>query len=266
MTTSPAQKGFTLVELAIVITIIGLLIGGILKGQEMITNARVVATVNMVKAVETATTTFRDTYRGMPGDISGDAIPGCDNRCDLSASSGRNDRMIGSPTWNMQAGQIGTGGLPTTATVASETILFWYYLAATKLIGGMDNASLLDSAAPVFGVNMPATKFGGGMLVGYSNGDTYGYRDTSGSPVDMVGNIISIVSSPTAAHNTSLDNSFVLKPVEAANIDRKMDDGRPGEGSVQAFGHANCGTTTAPTSYNEANDKKDCGLYIQITN
>ncbi len=34
------QKGFTLVEIAIVLVIVGLLIGGVLKGQEMITNAK----------------------------------------------------------------------------------------------------------------------------------------------------------------------------------------------------------------------------------
>ena len=34
-------KGFTLVEIAIVLVIIGLLLGGILKGQEMITQAKI---------------------------------------------------------------------------------------------------------------------------------------------------------------------------------------------------------------------------------
>src|SRR5256885_676312 len=35
------QHGFTLVEIAIVLVIIGLLLGGILKGQEMITQAKI---------------------------------------------------------------------------------------------------------------------------------------------------------------------------------------------------------------------------------
>ncbi|MCK5555335.1 MAG: prepilin-type N-terminal cleavage/methylation domain-containing protein, partial [Alphaproteobacteria bacterium] len=56
------QKGFTLVELAIVLTIIGLLIGGILKGQQLMQNARVTATIAQIQAIESATTTFRDTY------------------------------------------------------------------------------------------------------------------------------------------------------------------------------------------------------------
>ncbi len=264
MTTS-SQKGFTLVELAIVITIIGLLIGGILKGQEMIVNARVVATVNMAKAVEAATTTFRDTYRGLPGDITGTSIPGCDSRCDLSGDSGRHNGIIGAPAWPMTQGQIGTGGLSGSGTEASETVLFWYYLAATKLIGGVNGSDLLGSTAPVFGENMPATKFGGGMIVGYSNGDTVGSRDPSSAPVSMTGNVLSLVVSPTAANDISNAGASLLRPVEAGNIDRKMDDGLPGEGSVQAFGLASC-VDSGTNKYAEASPVKDCGLYIQITN
>ena len=55
-----SQSGFTLVELAIVLMIIGLLIGGILRGQELMENARVTSTIQQTKAYDGATTTFRD--------------------------------------------------------------------------------------------------------------------------------------------------------------------------------------------------------------
>ena len=63
-----AEGGFTLVELAIVMIIIGLLIAGVLKGQALIANAQVTATVAQIKSIEAATSTFRDTYASIPGD------------------------------------------------------------------------------------------------------------------------------------------------------------------------------------------------------
>lgn len=77
------QNGFTLVELAIVMTIIGLLIGGILKGQELMQNARVTATVAQVKSYESATFTFIDKYSALPGDLvtASERLPGCDENC-----------------------------------------------------------------------------------------------------------------------------------------------------------------------------------------
>ena len=65
-----AQAGFTLVELAIVMIIIGLLIAGVLKGQALITNAKVTAQVAQFKAVDAATSTFKDMYSALPGDIA----------------------------------------------------------------------------------------------------------------------------------------------------------------------------------------------------
>ena len=75
------QAGFTLVELAIVMIIIGLLIAGVLKGQQLITNAQIAATVAQVKAFDAATTSFKDMYAAMPGDMSTAAslarLPNC---------------------------------------------------------------------------------------------------------------------------------------------------------------------------------------------
>ena len=74
-----SQKGFTLVELAIVMIIIGLLISGILKGQELVESARVAATVTQIKGIDAAISTFRDKYQALPGDIAnpGARLPEC---------------------------------------------------------------------------------------------------------------------------------------------------------------------------------------------
>ena len=64
------QKGFTLIEIAIVLLIIGLLLGGVLKGQSMINSARVRAIANDLSGIETAWVSFQDRYQSLPGDYS----------------------------------------------------------------------------------------------------------------------------------------------------------------------------------------------------
>ena len=62
------QAGFTLIEIAIVLVIIGLLLGGVLKGQEMITNSKIKRTSNDYNGVAAAIYSYLDRYSAMPGD------------------------------------------------------------------------------------------------------------------------------------------------------------------------------------------------------
>ena len=64
------HSGFTLVEIAIVLVIIGLLLGGILKGQELITNAKVRNLADQQNAIKAAVYAFQDRFRALPGDYS----------------------------------------------------------------------------------------------------------------------------------------------------------------------------------------------------
>jgi len=91
------QAGFTLVEIAIVLVIIGLLLGGILKGQELITSARVRNIADQNSGVQAAYYGFIDRYRQVPGDWNAtnaaQAIPG--------VTTGGNDsgRLDGDNEW-----------------------------------------------------------------------------------------------------------------------------------------------------------------------
>ena len=63
------QSGFTLIEIAIVMVIIGLLLGGVLKGQSMINSAKVRSLNNNVDGISAAWFSFQDRYRTFPGDM-----------------------------------------------------------------------------------------------------------------------------------------------------------------------------------------------------
>lgn len=65
-----AQKGFTLVEIAIVLVIIGLLLGGVLKGQELIANSKIKATESEIQQWAAAVYTYQDKTGQLPGDDS----------------------------------------------------------------------------------------------------------------------------------------------------------------------------------------------------
>src|SRR5262245_66152755 len=87
------QSGFTLVEIAIVLVIIGLLLGGILKGQEMITQAKIKNLISDFSGVSVAYHGYVDRYRKIPGD-DGDA----NTRWGLSnAMPKKNDGTIQGP-------------------------------------------------------------------------------------------------------------------------------------------------------------------------
>jgi prepilin-type N-terminal cleavage/methylation domain-containing protein len=118
MKPSSASTGFTLVELAIVLMIIGLLIGGILKGQELIENARIVKVVQMFKSYSAAEITFLDSYGSSPGDILNPStrLSNCTTTPCSTAGNGN--------------GVIGGFG--------SEQTTFWIHLVRANLITGID--------------------------------------------------------------------------------------------------------------------------------
>lgn len=84
------QGGFTLVEIAIVLIIIGLLLGGVLKGQEMIKNAEIRGLISDAQGLATAVYAYRDRYNAIPGDdLLGVTHTG------LASSNGTGDGVVG---------------------------------------------------------------------------------------------------------------------------------------------------------------------------
>lgn len=264
------NRGFTLVELAIVMLIIGLLIGGILKGGELIRNSRVTATIAQVKAVQAALTTFRDKYDALPGDMITAALrlPGCNNdaNCDAAVSGG--DSVIGNPNWAVagvnwpsQAGAPPAAAL-LLAAPEGETVLFWLHLLASDILSGVTFSALSGGTAQ-FGETHPISKLGGGFVVGYADGDR-----PPGAPAGTQGpsgHVLVIAMQPAGAL-TSVAGQQVLRPGQAAQIDIKLDDNNSRSGDIHGYGvPATCfGGGPTADSYDESSTSNDCGLIFRI--
>lgn len=84
------------------LTIIGLLIGGILKGQQLLQNARATATVAEVKSIGPTVITFSDVYNAVPGDMSNASgvLNGCTLECNpFVGSPGAGGGNVVDPAW-----------------------------------------------------------------------------------------------------------------------------------------------------------------------
>ena len=118
-----AVAGFTLVEIAIVLVIIGLLLGGILKGQEMITQAKIKNIVNDFNGITVAVTSYQDRYRAIPGDDRNATV----RWAVQNPASGNGDGVI--------AGKYkATPSAPPVA--AEESNLFWQHLRIAGFVAG----------------------------------------------------------------------------------------------------------------------------------
>jgi len=213
-----AESGFTLVELAIVLVIIGLIVGGVLVGQDLIKAAEIRATVTQIEKYNTAATAFRTKYDGYPGDL-------------LQARAA---------SFGLQAGGTGADGLEdgdgilenggTAADkqgVGGESTLFWRHLTQAQFIpdafitatGTVAAAAANDTAV---GALLPTLRI----------------RDSADVHATGIAgrNYFYIAAITVVAITTGLPTeAAALTPLEAENIDQKVDDGAYNTGIVRAY-------------------------------
>jgi prepilin-type N-terminal cleavage/methylation domain-containing protein len=147
------QSGFTLVEIAIVLVIVGLLLGGVLKGQELITSGKAKALYADKAALQTAYNIYQDRFRALPGDdnaaarrfsgqacgVAGAGVSAINSGAGLGCSNGNgNGAIFPSPTVT-NGTQIGWGvPLPAGTTFANngenETFKMFQHLRAAQVI------------------------------------------------------------------------------------------------------------------------------------
>ncbi len=144
-----SNKGFTLVEMAIVLVIIGLLLGGVLKGQELIENSKVKKTVSDINAVSVAYNGYLDRYNKRPGDDGPTATLTARGTNWAGAVGGDNDGVL-----EITAAQTFTGG--------GEGDNFWQHVRMSGFLSG--DSTLVGVAS------LPRNSYGG--LMGITTGVT----------------------------------------------------------------------------------------------
>jgi prepilin-type N-terminal cleavage/methylation domain-containing protein len=169
------SKGFTLIEIAIVLVIIGLLLGGVLKGQELITGARVRNLISQQDGIKAAFFGFQDRFRALPGDYA-------------SASTNIN---------NVSLNGNGNGRIENNAAAPAfthEEILAWNHLTSAGFLNGSFTTASGDTL-PTDG-NNPKNPYSVYIQIIYDNiyGDALGPAKTNlktGSqvPVDIMAEV-----------------------------------------------------------------------------
>jgi prepilin-type N-terminal cleavage/methylation domain-containing protein len=205
------QSGFTLVEIAIVLVIIGLLLGGILKGQELINSARVKNLANDFRVIPTYIYAYQDKFRSLPGD---DCLAGTHvgaPAVDVSPCAAPTGNGVINGNWNS-----------TTAT--DESFLFWQHVRLANLAAGPT-----ATADPAY---QPRNAVGG--LIGISSS----VATPAPGQVQITG-----MTGTYQVCSTGILGKFVKQ------LDIQMDDGNTATGSMRAVADgAGIPTAAVPTA------------------
>ncbi|MFN3238534.1 MAG: type II secretion system protein [Pseudomonadales bacterium] len=148
------QQGFTLVEIAVVLVIIGLLLGAILQGTELIDNSRIKKASSDISSIAAAYLSYQDRYKRLPGDDG-----------DLAALNARGGDWAAVTQAGGNDGRL-TANLNNTWNGGGEHDAFWQHLRAAGYIAGNpadENAQALPRNAwgGLMGVTTQA--MGGGL-------------------------------------------------------------------------------------------------------
>ena len=119
---TPRQTGFTLVEIAIVLVIIGLLLGGVLKGQELINSAKVKNFINDFKSVPLFIYGYQDKFKALPGDDA-NPVGHLGTAATLVAANGTLGNGVIEGNYNSVTG-------------THETVAFWQQVRLANLAAG----------------------------------------------------------------------------------------------------------------------------------
>ncbi|MBI5890358.1 MAG: prepilin-type N-terminal cleavage/methylation domain-containing protein [Nitrosomonadales bacterium] len=189
------QSGFTLIEIAIVLVIIGLLLGGVLKGQELINSARVKNLATDFKNIPVYIYGYQDKFRALPGD---DAQVVNHVAGTLATTGGTVGNGVIEGDWN-------------SGTDTDESILFWQHVRLAGLATG--------STTPAAADYMPVNASGG--IIGITSG------------TNVAANA-AMTSGGVALRGSYIICSAGILGKFVKQLDLQMDDGNTAGGSMMA--------------------------------
>jgi hypothetical protein len=239
-------QGFSLFEMAIVIIIIGFIVGGVVVGQSLIRASELRAVMTEVGAMTKAIKLFQDKYQALPGDMSNaqtmwDVDPnGCPNGT-AGSTTKTSKTCNGNGDGRISILNADIGAAPTEYT---ETYRAWQQLSDAGMIEGRYTGVTGSGGAydAVISQNVPASRLSGGgytlrFIISAAGSASY-YPGSYGHTLTF-----GTSNSGTATVGT------ILRPSEALEVDQKFDDGKPAYGTIMTF---RTGGTIASTCANNA--------------
>lgn len=222
------QSGFTLIEIAIVLVIIGLLLGGVLKGQELINSARVKNLATDFKNIPVFIYGYQDRYRALPGDQPQAAL-------DLQFPPANTARAAQTPA------TLGNGvinGNWNDIADTSESYVLWQHVRLAGLAPGVT----IIPAAPAHGDGYLPQNAAGGEI-----GVQSGTNVPANSPINAVAGANPIRGSYVIC-SAGILGRFVRQ------LDLQMDDGNTAGGSMMAGVATAAGTPMTAVATNLIDD------------
>lgn len=236
------NSGFTLIELSIVIVIIGLIVGGVLVGRDLIRAAEIRSQISQIEKYRTSVKTFQLKYNALPGDLT----PATATAFGFTTRSGA--------TYHGDGNGIVQGGCYI-AALGCETALFWNDLSFANLIEG--SFTTATDALVTTDANNPVDKF---LPKGKLQGNYVEIEYNAISPLSnvVVNSNVFLLIGDTSFNAGVRSYSNRISPIDAMAIDTKTDDGKPFTGltfgrwysAPQAPANGVCVTTGTGNPYN----------------
>lgn len=256
------NTGFTLLELAIVLVIVSLLVGSIMVGNSVVETARLQRVIGEYNVYSNAIKEFQDKYYALPGDMNtAEDVWDSDSGCPTTATNTIPKTVTCNGDGNGHIGDSTDAGV---LSVPQEWWRAWQQLANAGLIDGKFTGArgVATTSTAIIGSNVPASNVrGAGWTLNY-------YQLTADGALwaDQYGHLMHL----GAAVASSYTYGAVLKPIQALEIDSKVDDGKPGQGKIRAWRTSilpDCttnDTTQSNQAYNVAVVTKECSLIFLL--